>query len=347
MEIPHRQNGKPLIVLFMGAVFFVAVVYFAFKFSRPNSFCDEAPYLYVTFHDEVPNIMKYSRNGCLLSRNVLIGGPEYAAADHVIELRAMKLGTYKDEPALYVADAYTGDSYLNVYGSCDADGNREFITTATSTVQNIGVNHIYGIAFDNKGNLFASSQHTDNVLRFYKDSFKPMPLPSLLRVADSRYFKNYDGTFIQFGAPVPHDRDEQGVRDIAHTPGFMWVANEDISGVAIIDEVTGLVEDIVPIDTPIGLHYQAENGLVFVSSKGENKQGMVYAVSVFTRQIVQTYKSKKMRHPTGMATHGTTLYIANQKLGQIVSFNIKSGRFLSRIVEHMPYNIEQLLISDC
>lgn len=341
------KRFKTIVAAVLVIAFLLVTVYFARKYSQPNAFCDGAPYIYATFHDEAPNIYKYSRNGCLLSKNVLSGGPEYALTSHFIELRSMVFGTYNGSEALYVADAFSDDSYLNVYGKCDALGQREYITTAVSTVTNPGINHLYGICLDEDQNIYASSQHTDNVLRFYKETFDPMPLPSKMIRPAAQRLNYFPGTFIQFGEPMLHQIDEQGVRDVIAVGSTIWVANEDIDSVYILDAASGEVVAIVAVETPIGLHYSDENGLVFVSSKGEKNMGSVYSISVETKSIVRQYKSKRMTHPTGMSTHRTTLYVANQKAGQIVSFNIRSGRFLKLIVDDMPLGIEKILISDC
>jgi YVTN family beta-propeller protein len=334
------------IVILMASIGSFAV-YFSSKYSHPNAFCDPAPYIYATFHHEAPNIYKYSRNGCLLSKTVLQGGPEYALTSHLIELRSIVFGNYNNTPVLYVADAYSDDSYLNVYGSCDKNGERPFITTAVSTFTDPGINHPYGIAFDPENNLLVSSQHTDNVLRFKKDTFEPMAFPSKMMRSVAHTYDYYPGTFLQFGEPNVHDVDHQGVRDVISVEDKIWVANEDIDSIYVVDAATGRVEDIIEVDTPIGLHYNRALGLVFVSSKGPKNMGFVHSIDVHSKAFVMEYQSKKMTHPTGMITHHTTLYVANQKRGQIVSFNIRSGRFLKIIVDDMPAGIEKILLSDC
>jgi YVTN family beta-propeller protein len=345
---PFGKNAKTIAFIILGLALTVFVVYFSLKMSEPNIFCDGPPYIYATFHDEASNIYKYSRNGCLLDTSVLVGGPEHALSSHLIELRSIVFGTLGDDEALYVADAYSDDSYLNIYSRCDKHGKRGYITTATATVVNPGINHLYGIAFDPDGNVLVSSQHTDNVIRLYKDTFEPMPIPSMMNLTTDRPFEYYPGTFIQFGTPTVHDVKEQGVRDVIAVQDKIWVANEDDNSVRVIDAVTGLVEDIISVSSPpIGLLYSPVYGVVFVSAKGQKDMGLVHAVSVESKKILRRFKSKRMTHPTGMAIFRSTLFVADQKLGQIVSFNIHSGRFLRIIVSDMPLGIEKLLMSDC
>jgi hypothetical protein len=55
--------------------------------------CLGAPYLYVTVHDKTENVLKYSRDGCLLSTNVLI--IDSKEGRHDVELRSMAVGKHK------------------------------------------------------------------------------------------------------------------------------------------------------------------------------------------------------------------------------------------------------------
>jgi hypothetical protein len=49
-----------------------------------------APYLYVTEHDRTANVLKYSRDGCLLSTNVLLMDEIYNS--NSVEFRSMAIG---------------------------------------------------------------------------------------------------------------------------------------------------------------------------------------------------------------------------------------------------------------
>ena len=67
------KHTKVFSFIVMSVAFGFFVVYYAMKMSQPNLFCDPGPYIYATFHDEAANILKYSRNGCLLDAEVLSG----------------------------------------------------------------------------------------------------------------------------------------------------------------------------------------------------------------------------------------------------------------------------------
>ncbi|KAJ1413191.1 hypothetical protein B484DRAFT_402097 [Ochromonadaceae sp. CCMP2298] len=152
---------------------------------------------------------------------------------------------------------------------------------------------------------------------------------------------------MDYGAANIHPINNQGVRDIAALGGYIYIANEDINGVSIVNAATGVVEDIVPILSPIGLHHNHLHNWIFVSSKAQHFKGHVYAISIKKRQVVRTYHSKHMTHPTGLTTHAGILYVANQKSGEIVTFNINDGKYLKTIVSNMPPGIEQITLSPC
>lgn len=261
--------------------------------------CLGAPYLYVTVHDITANVLKYTRDGCFLSSDILIMGK--GTNNNDIEFRSMALGKYKDQEALFIADASNINSRLMVFGNClNSDvnyGRRPFIETVVESSRNAGVAHTYGVCHDKKGNVYISNQHTDCVLRFRVDDFRPMVLPLSLQL--DRRLDYYDGTFVQFGLPEEHGREHQGVRAIVSVKSNIWIAHEDLGGVAIVDTETGLVSDVVPMETPVGLHYDESLGLVFVSCKSKDKKGTIYAVNHDTYMIVYTYSHHKMKHPTG------------------------------------------------
>ncbi|KAJ1432271.1 hypothetical protein B484DRAFT_395063 [Ochromonadaceae sp. CCMP2298] len=265
-----------------------------------------------------------------------------------MEPRGIILNQYNNSPALYVADAYSTDSYLGIWGDCDSKGNRHFIKAALSTKLNAGIDHLYGMTFDAEQNVYTSSQHTDVVQRFYKDTFEPMPFPPYLEETyKSKAMTTFPGTFMQFELPTVHKSSKQGVRDLAHVHGEIWIANEDIDGVTLVDTFTGKVLDLIPVQNPIGLHYEPELGLVFVSCKVKHKQGHVLAISQKTHEVVRTYHSKKMQHPTGMVVYQGTLFVTNQKLREIVAFNVHTGKFKGVIVKKLPGAAEQLTLSPC
>jgi hypothetical protein len=218
-----RENVVAIILVAFGTIalmYYVAVRYEimgsligppsmgALNPTPSMGYCTGPPYLYATVHDESlsPNVLKFSRNGCFLSSNVL-QIPQEAESDATVEFRSLALGKYQGKEALYIVDASTHNSRVLVFGECskmpEDYGQRPFITTAVDSNANGGLDHTYGICFDSSSNVYVSNQHTDNVLRFYKESFEPMPLPPNLVQMDSR-LHYYDGTFVQFGKPLIH-----------------------------------------------------------------------------------------------------------------------------------------------
>jgi outer membrane protein assembly factor BamB len=324
-------------------VTFTAFSLFGYAIGSPQ--CLGPPYIYATTHHEIPNVIKYSRDGCLLASDVLVGGP-IESTDHLSELRTITVGKYEGQEALYVADATSMDSFLLMYGTCDSKGHRHYKETIISTDLNPGVDHTYGITFDKDGNVYASFQHTDAVIRFKRDTFETMDLtPGLL--IDSRERRYFPGTFYQFGNVGVHSLNEQGIRSILVVGNDLWIANEDINGIVIVPLNTGLATNIVVIKSPIGLYYDIQSNLVFVGSKEKHWGGAVYAVDPNYLKVVRTYTTNRMNHPSGIVVYDNVLYVAEQILGAIFAFNVQTGSFIRRIVKNTPGQIEQLALSSC
>ena len=268
---------------------------------RSRSDCLGAPFLYVTVHDKTANIFKYSRDGCLLSDNVLLMDEAYKSVFDV-EFRSMAIGKHKDHDALFIADASDHNSRLLIFGKCINEkkdyGKRHFVEIVVDSKHNRGVDHTYGVCLDREGNVYISNQHTDSVLRFQVGDFKPMKYPRSLQL-DGR-LDYYDGTFVQFGLPKEHGVTERGVRAITHVHNMIWIAHEELSGVAIAEVESGLVTDIIPLDTPVGLFHDESLGLVFVSCRSRSRGGIVYAMNSDTFEIQHSYLHHKMIHPTGI-----------------------------------------------
>lgn len=295
-----------------------------------------SPFLYVTVHDEIKNVVKYTRDGCKIQDDVLVGGP----LNKNTELRSLYVGLYNGSEALYVANAYTKNSGLYVYGPCDTNGGRSYLQTVVSTASNSGAVHTYGVGADSDGNIYASFQHTDNVLRFYKDSFIPMPLPAYF---DSTY---PDGTFFQFGAPGIHKSSEQGVRCIVEIRNYIWIANEDINAIQIVSVETAQAVSTIDIVSPIGLFYDSIADFLYVGSKNKNG-GAVYSINTQTLKVDKQFVYSNMTHPTGIVVFEDTLIVGDQDMNAIISFNISSGLFIKVVSRDLPGSIEQLALSPC
>lgn len=122
-----------------------------------------------------------------------------------------------------------------------------------------------------------------------------------------------------------------------------------MSGVVIADVETGQITDFIVVDTPIGLYHHRELNLTFVSCKSKVRGGVVYAIDVNTFVIKKSYYHRHMVHPSGMTAYVDILYVAEQTLGAILSFDIQSEAYLGKIVEErwLVDEIEQLALSPC
>ena len=302
-----------------------------------------APFIYITVHDEIKNILKYSRDGCLLSKNVLNGG-EFRLDS---ELRSMALGSYHGEEALYVADASTHRSQILVYLVCDDKKSWCFKKHVVTSDDNPGADHAYGITFDDRGNVYASFQHTDTVLRFEKDNFSPLDLNPVY-LTNRNAVTYFDGTFLQFGEPTEHDKVHRGVRSILNVNGNIWIAHEDLEGIVVVSVTSGKVVTIITVNSPIGLYRPPKSDTVYCGCKSKQFGGVVYAIDAYSYIIDSrlSYRSKHMEHPTGITSYKDILYVAEQSQNDVHMFDIHSGEHLGKFVKDLPGSVEQLLLAD-
>lgn len=361
------SDVRKILMIVCGFVLFTIALYLVSALE--NTSCLGAPYLYAT-HSQSRNILKYSRDGCLLSEKVLWG-----TADPKGELRGMSLGTYKGQPTLFVANAHESQSSVMIYGDClPHTSMRSFKSFAITVDTNPGAQHTYGIAFDKLGNLYASFQHTDVVLHFNKDTFEPLPLPAnFTRFSDHEWKHHKDGhvyhdddelppldsyfpgTFVQFGKPNTHSKSSglytQGVRDLRWVKNSteLWIANEDIKAVFIVGPAGRLIKTIY-VRNPIGLYTTDELPYMFVGSKN-GKKSAVYAIDKVTYEVVKSYSLIGMHHPTGIVAYGDELYVGDQSKDRVVVFNMTTTRFIRNALvfdkSKIHDKIEQILLSPC
>lgn len=213
----------------------------------------------------------------------------------------------------------------------------------TSGIKNPGVNHPYGITFDSKKNIYVSFQHTNTVLRFHHDSFEPLPFSDHIQqlYSTNMITEPYPGTFYQYPSNL------QGIRDITFVNGNLWIANEDIKSISIIDSTGYEIHRIKMRDhaKPIGMYYDPQYNLVFVSTR--SSYGAVYGINPLTRDVEKIYYQEGMTHSTGVVSYDGILYVGMQTLGKVGTFDIETTEFLEVIIEHFPDSIEKLTLSNC
>jgi hypothetical protein len=142
-----------------------------------NSGCLGPPYLYISHH-ESHNILKYTRDGCPLSPNVLWFGS--AVGSTIGSIRSMvthPYGAIKD--ALYVTNAGENEDEIGrvlVFDTCaEVNSMRPFLKTLVDVRTSPGAQHTYSVTFDTHNNMYVSFQHTDAVLRYSNTTYKPLP----------------------------------------------------------------------------------------------------------------------------------------------------------------------------
>jgi len=351
-----------MVIMFLMAFM---VMFGSIFLSVRNCEDQDGPFMLVTSHD-YHNVYKFTLDGCLVKSNVLWGG----LARYRGGLRGVKLGTYKGEEALYVADSgklkksgYNYWSKVLVFGKSNwLTGFRNYEATVYDASEDLAGSHPYGITFDEEGNIYVSFQHTDNVLRFYADTFERMPLPTALveisggnvtsngddahskeevavtRALESKIGEGDDslafapGSFFQFGEVGIHKASEQGMRAVCWLDGHLWIANENKSevkqGILIIDE-HGYVTGSVNIRKPIYITYVPEQSpYVWVGTKRSSSgrfDGMVVAINKDTLKIEKVFKSKALTHPTGMILVDGELYVGDQETNKVLIFDLETA----------------------
>jgi hypothetical protein len=229
-----------------------------------------------------------------------------------------------------------------------------------------------------EGPLYASFQHTDIVMRFAGPNLTEAPLPPALATSGDGTQQTkpyYNGTFHQFGQPGKHpghmpkvSQEEQGVRGVIVCGTNVWIANENIGGILVLNKISGLVEQVIQVVNPISMfHYrvlpadelQAARGvggdlmgdnLVYVSSKKKGNRGKVLAIADDSFQVVREYHCDGMAHPAGLTVYNKILYVVEQFQEVVHSFDTVSGKYLGTIIDKksMPYDrIEHIALSPC
>eukprot|EP01038_Epipyxis_sp_PR26KG_P015164 gene15164-20427_t len=214
----HKPPPRRLFYVFVVLVilFLVGVlIYSMYHYFQEAQSCLGPPYIYVT-QSESRNIMKFSRNGCLMVEKVLYGYPGVYSSTSVssttgnqfllkslgsllsafsssllsssspatseTQLRSMLLASYRGKLSLYIANTDKLAGIL-LFGQCSRlfSGRRPYIKQIVNGETNLGAYHGYGLTQDHNHNIYGSFQNTDLVLGFEKDSFKPLQFPPKLK----------------------------------------------------------------------------------------------------------------------------------------------------------------------
>jgi hypothetical protein len=201
----------------------------------------------------------------------------------------------------------------------------------------------------------------------------------------NHWYDYFPGTFYQFGKPRIQKRSAQGIRSILllhycsdgsivanndmdldnqitaryyyndvsslqrkHVvKTVVWIANEDIDGILVVDQSTGLAQQILTIHNPIHLLFDGKTQRVFASSKRKHWRGAVFAIDPHAMKTTAVYTTNQMDHPTGLAIYDDVLYVGMQERAQVMKFNVKTKKYLGIAIDNIPGEIESLLLSPC
>lgn len=177
-----------------------------------NTGCLGPPFLYISHH-ESHNILKYTRDGCPLSPNVLWFGS--AVGSTIGSIRGMVTHPYGGiKDALFVTNAGENEDEVGrvlVFDTCaEVNSMRPFLKTLVDVRTSPGAQHAYSLTFDNHNDMYVSFQHTDAVLRYSNTTYKALPTVSPVWY-DDLYSK--DETY-SVNPPA------EGVRNYTKAPDF-------------------------------------------------------------------------------------------------------------------------------
>jgi len=312
-------------------------------FALGDNSCLGPPFLYVTLHgDPEPynGVYKYSRDGCSYG-NII------DPSATVLQPRDMLM---YDDNNFVLTNAQDSQSKLWVFGDCGSKGVRPLKGVFVNGTQYPGLSHPFGITKSPKNDIYVSSQHTDNVLRFYginsSQSGTALPFPTYItQTPPPSGMSWYAGTFVQYGAPNQHSDKEQGIRGIAFDgAGRLFVCNEDLPNLMIYND-SGYLVDQVPVENAIGIHYDPDTKYMFVGSKASSAS--VLAINTVDLKIVKQYTFDQMTHPAGIVTYNGILYVLDQGTERLLTFNVSSQVFMGAIVLSFPDDVEGLSLSNC
>jgi len=208
-----------------------------------------------------------------------------------------------------------------------------------------------------RGNIFVSCQHTDVILWYDLDTMEEKALPLTLQLDSSKH-PYYPSTFYQFGYPhggrMPLESRQEGARGIiAITTNDgsrkLWSANEDISGIMVIDILTGLAENFLIVECPISMyHWKLEDGgddRIYVGSSTTHSQknpkpsAYVSAFNYNTMEVEDVYSIPEWHHPTGIFVNENILYVAEQQIGAVFGIDIITGESKGQVIktEDLPH----------
>lgn len=164
-----------LSILFLFLLCFAG--YVSFELANTDSGCLGPPFLYISHHDS-HNVLKYTRDGCPLSPNILWFGT--AVGSKVGSIRSMVTHPYGGiKDALYITNAgeYEDETgRVLVFDTCvEVNGMRPYLKTLVDVRASPGAQHTYSLTFDGHNNMYVSFQHTDVVLYYSNTTYNSMP----------------------------------------------------------------------------------------------------------------------------------------------------------------------------
>lgn len=287
---------------------------------------------YLTFHggqgrSDLNSIHAYDANG-RWKRKAL----DRSSLPADIELRELRGHTIGPDGDLYVANAFHGYSQiLRFHGSRDKRGKHAFrdVFVQRDDVHNPGLSHPFNLTFDERGDLYVTSQNTSLTLRYHGPrstvgkAGAPMPLPASLAQLENNKFS--PGTFCASSQEIPDGL--KVVREALFAAGRLYVADRDADCVRKYHPETGAYLGAVTapgmIDKPIHLAHSGD--ILYIGNRGNES---VVKCDLSSEQVLPFIHPKAggLNNPSGLALVGDGyFYVGSRGSRQVLRFRLSDG----------------------
>ncbi len=249
-----------------------------------------------------------------------------------LELRELRGHTFGPDGDLYVANAFQDYSQIIRFkGNPDSRGKHAFraVFVENDPAQNPGLSHPFSVVFDNRGDLYVTSQNTSLTLRYYGPASaagqpgSPMRLPSSLELLKDQKFR--PGTFCASAQEVKHGL--KVVREAVFARGFLWVADRDANRIRKFDPQTGgylgaiSAQDL--IDKPI--HLALNGDALYIGNRGNESVAKCDLASEKVTSFIQP-QAGGLKNPSGMAFGDDGyIYVGSRGSRQILRYRLSDG----------------------
>eukprot|EP01089_Gocevia_fonbrunei_P009915 TRINITY_DN2236_c0_g1_i1.p1 TRINITY_DN2236_c0_g1~~TRINITY_DN2236_c0_g1_i1.p1 ORF type:complete len:314 (+),score=54.59 TRINITY_DN2236_c0_g1_i1:3-944(+) len=225
------------------------------------------------------------------------------------ELRGMAVDPVSNK--LYFCNSHETDSFIGVVDQCGG---------AYAQYSSSNLAHPYGIAISSSGEMYVSNQ----------DGAFPITRFNISVSSNGAVFTDASST----------------TRGLAlDAAGNIYFASETANVIEVFNP-SGSPTGTIQVDTPIGVHVDQANNMLYVGSNGATKA--IYSYNIANSlSITAKYTQSGFGHPAGIAVINGVLYALDQKHLSLVAWNVASSAYLGTIVSGFGDAPEDLLAVSC